>query len=136
MRAARINESGVVVNFEEVDGLGPDLLDPDGAQFGSRWDGNAWRDPEPVQPTREELKAARDVAVSRIAVTVGDKVFDGDEKSQERMSRALRTAEITGLTSCQWVMRDNSVATVTKDEIAQALALAMQAQGALWFIPE
>lgn len=89
----------------------------------------------PLQPTREQLKKARQVAVDAITVTVNGKVFDGDEISQGRMARALRVAEITGQASCTWVLHDNAAVTVTRDELAQALALAMEAQGELWVIP-
>jgi len=92
--------------------------------------------PEVVPPkTREELKAEREKAVAAITVTVGDKVFDGDETSQERMSRALRVADITGQTSCIWVLHNNEAVIVTKDELAQALALSLQAQAAIWVLP-
>lgn len=51
-------------------------------------------------PTAEEIaeqelqqkKSDRAEAVSRITVEVDDMVFDGDEKAQERMSRAVSTA--------------------------------------------
>jgi hypothetical protein len=89
----------------------------------------------PPPPTREELKQARQVAVDAITVTVNGKVFDGDEISQGRMVRALRVADITGQTSCTWVLHDNSAVEVTRDELAQALSLAMEAQGAIWVIP-
>jgi hypothetical protein len=86
-------------------------------------------------PTREYLKAQRQSVVDAITVEVNGKVFDGDEISQERMARALKVADITGQASCTWVLHDNSAADVTKDELAQALALALQAQSAVWVIP-
>jgi hypothetical protein len=89
----------------------------------------------PAPPTREELKLARQAAVDAITVTVNDKVFDGDEISQGRMARALRVADITGQESCVWVLHDNTAVQVTRDELAQALASAMEAQGQLWVIP-
>lgn len=87
-------------------------------------------------PTREQLKQARQEAVDAITVTVNGKVFDGDETSQGRMARALRVADLTGQTSCTWVLHDNTPAQVTYSDLAQALSLAMQEQGALWVIPE
>lgn len=113
---------------------------PDGAievaeppQHGTDlWVGNAWQAPA---PSRDALKAARQMQVDAIAVTVNGKVFDGDETSQERMARALRVSDITGQASCTWVLHDNTAVTVTRDELAQALSLAMQAQGAMWVIP-
>lgn len=84
---------------------------------------------------RDQAKRDRATAVEAITVTVNSKVFDGDETSQERMARALRVADITGQTSCTWVLHDNSAVTVTKGELAQALAMAMQAQAAIWVTP-
>lgn len=96
-------------------------------------------EPVPAAPTappsREQLKQERQAAVDAITVTVNGKVFDGDEISQGRMARALRVADITGQTSCTWVMHDNSAVDVTREDLAQALSLAMEAQGAIWVIP-
>jgi hypothetical protein len=86
-------------------------------------------------PSRDELKAERQAIVDAITVTVNGKVFNGDETSQGRMNRALRVADITGQASCTWVLADNIPATVTKDELAQALALAMEAQAQVWVLP-
>jgi hypothetical protein len=93
------------------------------------------RQAQAAKPTREQLKAQRQAAVDAITVTVGGKVFDGDETSQERMARALKVADLTGQTSCTWVLHDNTAVTVTSAELGQALALSMQAMGAVWVIP-
>lgn len=93
------------------------------------------REQAAAQPSRDQLKAARDAAVAAITVSVNGMMFDGDEISQGRMVRALNVAETTGQESCTWVLHDNTPATVTKEELAQALALAMQAQAAIWVIP-
>jgi len=82
--------------------------------------------------TAATAKASRDAAVAAITVEVAGKVFDGDEVAQGRMARAIQVAEITGLTSTNWKLADNSTESVTLDELKQALALSMQAQGALW----
>lgn len=87
-------------------------------------------------PTRDELKARRQALVDAITVTVGGKVFNGDELSQERMNRALRVADDTGQGSCTWVLADNTAVTVTKEELSQALALSMLAQAAVWVLPK
>lgn len=88
----------------------------------------------PLPPTREQLKQTRQAVVDAITVTVNGKVFDGDEISQGRMARALKVADITGQTSCTWVLHDNTAAQVTREDLAQALSLAMQAQGTIWVI--
>ena len=77
-------------------------------------------------------KKLRDTAVAAIKVTVNGKVFDGDEVAQGRIARAVAVADITGINTCQWKLADNSVASVTADELRQALSLSLQAQGELW----
>jgi len=83
---------------------------------------------------RSYYKAVRAAKMDSLTVaTTGGKVFDADEISQARMARALQTADFTGQTETPWVLADNSVANVSADEMREALALAMQAQAALWF---
>lgn len=77
-------------------------------------------------------KKTRDAAVAKIKVTVNGKTFDGDEVAQARMTRAVVVAGIAGIAECQWKLADNTTTTVTADELKQAVALAMQAQGELW----
>lgn len=83
---------------------------------------------------REAFKIERELAVSRITVTTASgNVFDGDEVSQQRMSRAyiaLQANEEGATTS--WVLHDNTAVLVTKEELLEVLALAGQAQTDLW----
>lgn len=87
---------------------------------------------EKAEAAREAAKAARAAAVDAITVDVNGKVFDGNEVAQARMTRALKVAEITGMTTATWVLADNTAATVTVAELSQALALSMLRQGELW----
>lgn len=94
--------------------------------------------PVEVPPTPEELlaqaKAARATEVDAIVVTtISGKTFDGNEQAQERMSRAI-TALDPGETTL-WVLADNTPATVTRDELREALRLAGEAQTAIWVRP-
>ena len=77
-------------------------------------------------------KKLRDTAVAAIKVTVNGKPFDGDEVAQGRIARAVAAAESAAISTYQWKLADNSVAAVSLDELKQALALAFQAQSALW----
>ena len=77
-------------------------------------------------------KKLRDTAAAAIKVTLNGKVFDGDEVAQGRIARAVAAAESAGITTYQWKLADNSVAEVSLSELKQALALAFQAQSALW----
>ena len=98
------------------------------------------------EPTAEELaeqalaqaKAERAEAVAALTVLVDGMVFDGDEKSQERMARTVTAATATGESmdaTTTWVLHDNTVATVTIRQLATALRMAGEAQTALWTIP-
>lgn len=92
-------------------------------------------------PTAEEIaaeelakaKAERAEYVAKLVVTVDDLQFDGDETSQDRMARscvALNDGE-----TVQWVLADNTIAQVTKEQLRQALRLAGEAQTAIWANP-
>lgn len=95
----------------------------------------------PEKPTdvvaEEELtkaKSERAAAVAAITVTVDGMVFNGDEKAQERMARAVLMAdspeEIT-----EWVLYDNTVAIVTAEQLRKACKLAGKSQTTLWIKP-
>ena len=107
--------------------------------------------PKPPEPTPEEIaerekaealakaKEERAEAVSKLTVTVDGMVFDADETSQNRMSRVVAGAQALGVdlntTTQIWVLADNTVATPTVAQLAQALKLAGEAQTALWTKP-
>lgn len=98
-------------------------------------------------PTEEELKAEelekakaeRAVAVEKITVEVDGMVFDGDEISQQRMSRTISAAIALGVDLDEqkqvWVLADNSVAQPTIRQLAEALRLAGEKQTELWTMP-
>lgn len=86
-----------------------------------------------AEAQRARFKAARDAAVRAITVTTASgKQFDGDEASQTRMARAIVAMQAVNATSTLWVLADNTSATVTPAELAEALVLAGQQQTALW----
>lgn len=95
----------------------------------------------PEELAAEELtaaKAERADAVRKITVTVDDMTFDGDETSQERMSRTITAAVATGedmRATTPWVLADNTVAQVSIKQLAQALRAAGEQQTALWTVP-
>lgn len=85
-----------------------------------------------------EAKTDRAEAVSRITVEVDGMVFDGDEKAQDRMARAITMFQASNLPddyTTAWVLADNTVAQVTVNQLAQALLLAGQKQTELWVKP-
>ena len=102
-----------------------------------------WGALHPVyEPTPEELaeqalakaKAERAAAVAAITVEVDGMVFDGDEKAQERMARAVILADSPEETT-EWVLHDDTIAIVTAEQLRRACKLAGKAQTALWTKP-
>lgn len=84
-------------------------------------------------PTIDAGNMTKERLVSRIKVTTSTgKVFDGDEKSQERILRAINIATITGDTTTQWKMADNTIIEVTLEELKEALALAGKEMSRIW----
>lgn len=103
-------------------------------------------EPRP-EPTAEEIaaqelaqaKAERADAVSRITIEVDGMIFDGDEESQTRMGRTIAAAVALGVDLTTetrvWVLADNSIATPTIAQLAEALRKAGDAQTSLWVVP-
>lgn len=118
---------------EDFDNLGLKVIleeyDPEQEYFASL------SEKEKVAYNLNKTKNERAEAVAAIKVTVDGMVFDGDETAQSRMARVLTAAEAAGQSSTIWVLADNTVATVTKAQLAQALALSMQEMGKLWTVP-
>lgn len=105
------------------------------AQFGVTY---SERELTPEEQEAQNLaiaKRERAAKVAAITVEVDGMVFDGDEQAQSRMARAITAAETAGLESTVWVLADNTVATVTKVQLQQALAKAMIAMSELWTYP-
>lgn len=80
-----------------------------------------------------QAKAERADAVSKIIVEVDGMTFDGDEESQQRVARSIIALE-DGETM-PWVLYDNTIAEVTKEQLKQVLRLAGQKQSELWVVP-
>ena len=77
-------------------------------------------------------KYNRDNALNVLKITTAaGNTFDADEKSQERMARAILILQDGE--STMWKLADNSIKNISKIEMKEALKLAGQAQTALWF---
>lgn len=96
-----------------------------------------WSLKSPEQISDLELKKTknlREASVSKITVTTAaGNTFDGDEKSQERMARSLVALE-EGET-LPWVLANNTVVTVGKPELKEALRLAGAKLAEEWIKP-
>jgi len=80
----------------------------------------------------QEAKQAKELALDSITVTTtSGKVFDGRDIDQQRMMSAIMSADVVGITETYWKLADNSVAMVTLLELKEALALSIQALGAI-----
>jgi len=105
------------------------------AQFGVTY---SERELTPEEQEAQDLaiaKRERAAKVAAIKVEVDGMTFDGDESAQSRMARAITAAETAGLESTVWVLADNTVATVTKAQLQQALSKSMLAMAELWTAP-
>lgn len=81
-----------------------------------------------------QAKAERAAAVAAITVEIDGMVFDGDEKAQERMARAVSMADSLD-EETEWVLHDSTVAIVTADQLRRACRAAGKAQTELWVKP-
>lgn len=85
-----------------------------------------------VNHLRDTFKAYRSSQVDSLKVTVDGLLFDGDEKSQQRMNVAINAA-IDDVETVKWALADNTIADVTRPQLKQALRLAGKAMEAIWF---
>lgn len=86
------------------------------------------------QLDRAVFKESRQLAVASIKVAVADgREFDGDEQSQQRMTRAIiGLQEEPAGTKIIWVLANNEITEVTKEVLQEALKLAGLEQTKLW----
>lgn len=78
------------------------------------------------------LKTKRANDVDNIVVTVDNMQFDGDETAQTRMARAIVALNAANQTTTSWKLHNNTLAQVTANQLAQALAAAGEAQTQIW----
>lgn len=138
------NQIAADLGYTEVAQTSPPTPDPgfiadsDGCRIESGAWVQAWRiralNESELLSQREQWKAQRAAAVSRIVVTTKDgNTFDGDEISQGRMARAILGLNTAGAgTTVAWVLADNTAIQVTALELLEALTLAGAEQAALW----
>lgn len=78
-------------------------------------------------------KQNRQILVDNIEVTYNDIVYQGDEKSQDRISRAINGLP-DNTTTMQWKAKDNSTQELNKLDLKEILFLAGQEQTRIWFL--
>lgn len=78
-------------------------------------------------------KEYRILAISKTTVmTTNGNVFDADEESQNRMTRAIVSMQLAEVNETNWILANNTSATVTVAELGEALRLAGQEQTRIW----
>lgn len=90
--------------------------------------------------TNEELitfiskknKELREILVSSIEVVHNNVIYQGDETSQDRMSRAINGLP-DNMTTISWKASDNSSQELTRVDLKEILFLAGQEQTRIWF---
>lgn len=87
--------------------------------------------PQPSNDQLEEIaKNVKANNLSNITVTTqSGKTFDGNETARGDMLVALTVGEWINETQTYWKMANNDTLLVTKDELQEALTLAIQAKG-------
>lgn len=82
-----------------------------------------------------DAKAGRDHLLSTLKMSASSgRVYDVDLESQTRIASAITTMEPKELTD--WVLADNSVASVSREELREVLRNARIKTTTLWIIPE
>ena len=77
-------------------------------------------------------KSNRQVLVDSIEVTYNEVIYQGDETSQDRMSRSINGLP-DDITTILWKAKDNSSHEVTRLDLKEILFLAGQEQTKIWF---
>lgn len=90
-----------------------------------------WRTPEEIQQgLYNQWKAERQSKVDNIEVELNGIIYQGDETSQTRLSRAVSVMEDTDTT--MWVAKDNSVNELSKADLKYILREAGIKQTLIW----
>ena len=75
-------------------------------------------------------KLSRQEFVNNIEITYNNVVYQGDEKSQDRMSRAIVGMDDDD--TIEWTAKDNSKVTLLRSDLKQILRLAGIEQTKVW----
>jgi len=87
-------------------------------------------DSELLVQAQQVAKQAKIEALASVKVTTtSGNTFDGRDIDQQRMVSAILSSSVVNVTETQWKLADNSIATISLDELKEALALSIQAIG-------
>lgn len=79
-----------------------------------------------------QIKNNRQIQVSNIEVKYNGVIYQGDETSQDRMSRAINGLP-DDTTTISWKAKDNSSQELNRLDLKEILFLAVQEQTRIWF---
>jgi len=86
-----------------------------------------------AQEVLKDIQVARQAKTEALAsvkvTTTSGKVFDGRDIDQQRMVSAILSSSVINITETHWKLADNTIATISLDELKEALALSIQAIG-------
>lgn len=75
-------------------------------------------------------KISKQLELSSIKVTTTNgNIFDGNELARNNMMSAILSADTVQITEAEWKLADNTIKTISLDELKEALALAIQEVG-------
>jgi len=84
------------------------------------------------QQVIDDAKQAKVEALATLVITTSfGNTFDGNETARNNMLSAIQASTFTGTTTANWRMANNTVVSVTLDELKEALTLAIQAVGVI-----
>lgn len=127
-----INKNKEIFGFE-LDGSQDHLITPDMKPI-SLEDIEAMNKAkeEEYKKTPEYLKQYKKQLLDTITVTTSKgNTFDGNESSRNNMLSAIKASDIFNVTENNWKLADNTVASITLEELEEALALSISRAGTI-----
>lgn len=78
-----------------------------------------------IENKTKKLEELKNILVT----TSRHNTFNGDETARTNMMAAIQSSEILNQTTAEWKLADNTIQTVTINELKEALALSIQQVG-------
>lgn len=102
-------------------------------------DGETFEEVSEVSFSSLPIKLAdkREVLIRALVVesSIGN-IFDADERSQERMARAILVMRQQGVPTTSWKLNNNEIVTVTVEELEDVLVKASEETSNIWLTVE
>lgn len=82
----------------------------------------------------QDAKQRRYEEVSTIVVEVDGIKFEGDERSQSRITKTLLCWD-NSVETIKWIDAENNLVDVTRDQLQKALELSVRSMNEIWITP-